>query len=360
MTYQEKLLSEFTVEELDRELIARGAQIPGDKKFKFRDREGTPDRNTIMGQVKELYNEAAALSPNIKLGYISTPELVETLILKTRQIRMNDPKGIWLTDDRLDYYQVTDEAVKKNAHCTAAICLEKNLIEKKNGFSTIRVKNYGKAFNLCECEPFHYQPVSAGWMCTGFLVKEDIIATAAHCANENNVKDLRIVFGYKISAACTPAARAPNENIYKGVEIIGRTYTRSDKQPDWALVRLDRKVEGQAVAKLSRRSIYHDQPVYVIGHPAGLPLKIAPGAQVCDIDETCFVANLDIYGGNSGSPVFCGDTHEVIGIVVRGYNRNFRWTGNGWLSVRYPNFDIPAKGPQCTRVSEFIAYLEDK
>ena len=46
-------------------------------------------------------------------------------------------------------------------------------------------------------------------------------------------------------------------------------------------------------------------------------------------------------------------TNEVIGIVVRGDNQDFRWTGKGWLSIIYPNPDIHSKEPQCTRVSEF-------
>ncbi|UCH93507.1 MAG: trypsin-like peptidase domain-containing protein [Candidatus Aminicenantes bacterium] len=356
MGYQEKFPFELPVEELDRELIARGAQIPDEKRFKFADREGTPEREKIMKQVKQLYKEAA-LSPNKELSHISTEELVRTLIFKTRE--MDNERAIWILDDRKDIYEIDDEDIKRSTDCVVAICMKDDLIDKKRGLSALKVKNYGKVFNLCDSEPYRDQPISIGEVCSGFLVKDDIIATAGHCANENNVKNLRIVFGFKMSDYCTAVTQVPRENIYEGVEIIQRVYSGLDKEPDWALVKLDRKVEGHEPAKLSRNDIYQGLPVYVIGHPAGLPLKVAPGAHVCDISDSCFVADLDIYSGNSGSPVFCRQTHEVIGIVARGDNRDFRWTGKGWVSVIYPNFELFSKGAQCTRVSEFIDIIDN-
>jgi hypothetical protein len=107
---------------------------------------------------------------------------------------------------------------------------------------------------------------------------------------------------------------------------------------------------------LSKNNVSRDLPVYVLGHPCGLPLKCGTGANVRDTDKTFFAANLDIYMGNSGSPVFAGKTHEVVGIVVHCDTKDFRYVGNGWLSVIYPNLEIYSKGPQCTRVSEFIKY----
>jgi hypothetical protein len=63
------------------------------------------------------------------------------------------------------------------------------------------------------------------------------------------------------------------------------------------------------------------QPLFVIGHPNGLPTKFADGAQVRgNAHKDFFVANLDTYGGNSGSPVFNAVSLEVEGILVRGEN----------------------------------------
>jgi hypothetical protein len=349
MAYKRKLPFECSVEELDRELIARGAQIPVENPFEFRDREGSPEREAIMAQAKELYYTAPL--PNKALSHISTWELVETLMSKTKKKRV---RGIWRADGRMDFYELTNnKQIKKNARSTAAICMKDSLIDTEKRFSTLKIKNYGETFNLCESEPFRNQPIAAGRLCTGFLVKEDVIATAGHCADEKNLTDLRIVFGFKMLGLSTPVTWIPNENIYKGLQIIHRIYDPKGSGSDWALIKLDRKVVGHLVVNLSKKPIYLTQPVYILGHPCGLPLKYASGAQVRDITDTCFAADLNVYCGNSGSPVFDSKTHEVIGIVVRGDTQDFRWTGKGWLSIIYPNPDIHSKEPQCTRVSEF-------
>jgi len=351
MTYQKRSQLEIIVEKLDREMIARGTQIQIEKRFQFSDREGTPERDTIMAETRELYDTAAASSLNRALGHISTEELVKLLLVKAWEL--NKERGIWGIDNRMDFYAITDEKIKKNADSIAAIFLGKNLINKEKGFSSLRVKNYGTVFNLCRDEPFYNQPISAGRLCTGFLVKEDVIATAGHCAAEKDVTGLRIVFGFKMLGLSTPVTWIPHENIYKGVKIIHRVFDPKGKGPDWELIKLDRKVDGHPLVKLSEKPIVLDQPVYILGHPCGLPLKYSSGAQVRGINGACFAADLNVYSGNSGSPVFDCNTHEVIGIVVRGDTQDFRWTGKGWLSVIYPNPVIRSQQPQCTRVSEF-------
>jgi hypothetical protein len=358
MGYQiRKPPKEFSIEELDRELVARAAQIPGEELFEFEDSEGTPERNLIAKQLKELYDSAASLSPDEALRYVRTEDLIKILKNMTWKETKRGVRGIWYGDARMDFYDIVDEMVKKNANSVAAICTKDSLIDDCGGFSILRVKNYGKTFKLCDEEPFHHQPTAAGRMCTGFLVKEDTIATADHFVKGNIVTDLRIVFGFKMEDPYSPVTRVPNANIYSGVEVTDRVYRKiKGSESDWALVKLDRKVVGRSNVTLSRKRIFSDQPVYVIGYPCGLPLKYAPGAQVREVNKTFFGSHLDIYAGNSGSPVFNSDTHEVIGMVMHGDNRDFRWTGKCWISVIYPNRDMFSKGAQCTRVTEFIKH----
>ena len=349
---------EYSFEELDRELIARGAQIPEEKRFRFKDKEGTPQRDEVVEQLKELYSSGSIPIQDIALSHISTGDLVKILMLKAGSIGTSGNRGIWVGDGRFDYFDIVDEHVKRNAEFVAAVCLEDSLISTSKGFSTLKVKNYGKTFNLVDSEPFHHQSIVAGRLYTGFLVKEDVIATAAHFTDENNAAALRFLFGYKMEEPYARVEKIPKENIYNGVKIIGRKLVRKGNISDWALVQLDRRVEGKRIAKLSKKEIFRDQSIYVIGHPMGLPLKFAPGANIRNVEKTFFWADLNIYSGNSGSPVFDNNTHEVIGMVVRGHNRDFRWTGKGWASIIYPNHEIHSEWPGCTRVSEFIDMVE--
>lgn len=356
MTNQKKSQLEILVEKLDRELMARGAQIVREKLFKFGDSEGTPQRVAIMAGVQEYYDNTVPSSPDKALSHISTRDLAKMLMLKTREL--NAVRGIWNKESRVDYYEITDKQIRKNADCVAAICVEKDLIHNRQGFYTLRVKNYGKAFNLCQSEPFYHQDIAAGRLCTGFLVKEDMIATAGHCVNEQNIKDLCFIFGYKMVDSYAPLAEILPKDIYKGVRIIHRICKCMGNQSDWALVKLDRKVEGQEVVTLSEKKITYDKPVYIIGHPVGLPLKYSSGASVSDINEAYFSADLNVYNGSSGSPVFDSETHEVIGIVVRGDSRDFRLVESCWRSVIYSRTDRCSQEPECTRISELIAYFK--
>jgi V8-like Glu-specific endopeptidase len=351
MTGEEDFLKDFSMEELKSELVARGAQLPGEKRFKLRVWPGRPISEVIIKGVDELARKIPSLSSHPLLKKISMEKLVKALMFRADEMGIESNRDIWGFDGRKDIYEVEDEQIKANAGCVAAICKKNKLSEEKKGFTILKVKSFQDAQKVTDSERFCHQPTYAGWIATGFLVDKDVIATAAHCVKKDELDDLRFIFGYKMLNADTALTEIPNEQVYKGVEIIDRYYSREGIQPDWALVRLDRKVKRQAIAKLSREDIFLGLPVYAIGHPLGLPLKAAPGAYVCDVNETCFVADLDIFSGNSGSPVFRSDTGEVIGIVVRG-DRDLKSTPGGWTSVVYPNFEIPAKGPQCTLISK--------
>jgi len=343
---------EFSIEDLDRELIARGARVPDEKKFDFNDTEGTPERDAIVTGVRKLYKTAPPL--NEALAGVDTWDLAKIIIFKSGSA-MEFTRGPWSEDIIMDCSdELMDDAIRKNTSGTAAVCLKDNLIDTGKESFMLKVKNYQKAFNLCDIEPFGDQPVSAGAMCTGFLVKEDVIATSAHFTNENNVTDLRIVFGYKMTDAYTPVTKFSNHDIYRGVNILHGTLNPKEKGADWVLVKLDRPVTGQSPVVLSKDDISIEQAVYVIGFPLGLPMKLARGLYVQENShETHFAADLNLYSGSIGSPVFDLHTNEVIGMVGPGANRDFRWTGNGWMSVNYPG----EKKICCTRVSQFIEFI---
>jgi V8-like Glu-specific endopeptidase len=75
---------------------------------------------------------------------------------------------------------------------------------------------------------------------------------------------------------------------------------------------------------LQQKPVQVGDELYIVGHPAGLPTKIAGGAVVRSVKSTFFKANLDSYGGNSGSAVFNAQTNEIVGILVRG-DQDFKY-----------------------------------
>jgi hypothetical protein len=264
----------------------------------------------------------------------------------------DNQKVIYGTDDRVDVFQLPAGLNRDDVDSVVALFDSGDVTDNGNGTSTLRTQNFGTAQNLCAGERFRDQPIGA--FCSGFLVAADIIATAGHCVNAGNVTNVRFVFGFRMRNATTAETVLNNGEIYRGVTVIGRQQIGNGA--DWALVRIDRPVANHRIVRIRRTGRIGDtQAVHVIGHPTGLPTKFAGGAAVRNnTPNAFFVANLDTYGGNSGSPVFNSNTHEVEGVLVRG-ETDFVAQGTCNVSLVCPS--TGCRGEDCTRTTEFAQLL---
>ena len=287
---------------------------------------------------------AVPLEPSENLREFDDGSLVKVL--------RENQRVIYGTDDRVDVFQLPAGPNLDDVDSVVALFDSANVIDNGNGTSTLQTQNFGTALTLCAGERFRDQPIGA--FCSGFLVAADIIATAGHCVNAGNVTNRRFVFGFRMRNATTAETIINNGEIYRGVAIIGRQQVGDG--PDWALVRIDRPVTNHRIVRVRRAGRIGDtQAVHVIGHPSGLPTKFAGGAAVRHNQPNAFfVANLDTYGGNSGSPVFNSDTHEVEGILVRG-EADFVLQGTCRVSLVCPS--TGCQGEDCTRTTEFSTLL---
>jgi len=289
-------------------------------------------------------------------GYRSE-DLVQALIFKQR--------ALYGHDDRKDVYLLSSDP-KLKASCDAVVSLfDFNVIIPLSDGKTskIETKMYGSAYGLCETELFYTQPCSA--FCSGVLVAPNLIATAGHCIDTPQkktppVQDIRFVFGYRMRDDQTPELVINNEDIYSGT-LIKRIYTINGQ--DWALVKLDRTVTKYAPMPVRRTSKIADtEEVYVIGHPCGLPAKFANGAMVrSNSDANFFVANLDTYAGNSGSPVFNKRTHEVEGLLVRG-QKDFVSkdpSDRNSCQISFPCPNSGCRGEDCVRTTIFASLVRE-
>ena len=313
---REQLLDTIPLEELVQELRVRGNLV----------RAETP------------HTPVATPGP---LADIDTAQILETVIAKQ--------KVIYGVDNRQDLFAVADQAILDSADSVVSLWQAADITDNGNGTSTLQTQNFGVRENLCASERFRNQPVGA--FCSGFLVAPDIIATAGHCVNAGNVTNTRFVFGYRMTNAANAQTTISNSEIYRGASVIDRRLTNGDNA-DWTLVRLDRSVTNHRITTIRRTgTIGANQAVYVIGHPVGLPIKYAPGANVRDnAPVEFFVANLDTYGGNSGSPVFNANTHTVEGILVRG-ETDFVPNGSCMVSLVCPTNGC--RGEDCTKTTRF-------
>lgn len=189
--------------------------------------------------------------------------------------------------------------------------------EKLFSEKVLEAANAGVTF--CEGERFVDQPNPG--TCSGFLIADDLILTAGHCVKFSNFcSDYKWVFGFEVNPKTKKAGLdIPETDVYSCKKVISKTLSYQ-LSLDYALVQLDRPVKDRLPLNLRVESqIQVDTPLFVIGSPSGLPLKIADGAKVRSSSHPFyFTANLDTFQGNSGSAVFNARTGEVEGILVRG------------------------------------------
>ncbi len=230
-------------------------------------------------------------------------------------------KVIYGEDNRRDVYEVTNPLFLKMARSTAALIPSRG-VQTNGNMTKIVGRTLGAQMGLCESEPFFEQTAAAN--CSGFLVAPNILVTAGHCVEGRwgqaaDCHKYKYVFGFETTHQGQTEYSVPSENVYSCKRIIKSILDQSTRM-DYAVIELDRPVVGREPMPFRKQGKIADgQEVVVIGHPSGIPTKIADGAFVRNNSrDVYFSASLDTYGGNSGSAVFNVTTGEIEGILVRG------------------------------------------
>lgn len=262
-----------------------------------------------------------------------------------------DNRVIYGDDNRVEVYQ-SNAYWQKKADSTVALFFKTDLSDNGDGTMKVNGDNYGTSYNLCEDEPFREQMSAA--FCSGSLVGANLIMTAGHCVRTQSAcEKTSMAFGFGYSYAGKDLANLQAMNVYNCKRIVSRKELSSGG--DYAIIELDRNVIGHDVLPVNRQgTVSVADPILVIGHPAGIPTKVSAGANVREVHDEHFVANLDTYGGNSGSAVFNEKTGNIEGILVRG-TQDFVYA-NGCRKSNVCT-DDGCHGEDVTRVDQALAYI---
>lgn len=253
---------------------------------------------------------------NIKL-------LLVSVVFSSQAIASNSQiKVIYGSDNRKDVYQASSTQ-KKLASSTAGMVFINKFTKssRANHFDIAAASTLEEAANICPAEKFSQQLTAP--FCSGFLVGPDLLVTAGHCylargTAESNCKNAVWVFDYNMkSAKHDPSKDIPITNIYTCKEIVAAQWNAGQ---DYAIIRLNRKVTNRSPLKIrTSGNVSSGAEVMVIGHPTGLPTKIADKGRVTlNSQANTFSTTLDTFHGNSGSAVFDAKSGEVEGILIQG------------------------------------------
>jgi len=236
---------------------------------------------------------------------------------------------------------------------SVGLVVEKDMIHQiSDSIYQLDISNtLGSLYNLCAGEAFREQVVVGSG--TAFIIGEQLMITAVHVFTRP-IEDYVVVFGFElINKVGAYEAFIPAKDIY-----YPRKISYHSEDSDVVVFSIDRPADRPALRWASSQTGTPDVAVYMVGHPMGLPKKAALNAHMGDNkDLMFFYTTLDAFQGNSGSPVFRFDTHEVIGILVSG-ELDYKWNGSCNASTLCA---LPyCKGEKVMRIEKIMSELPQR
>lgn len=268
------------------------------------------------------------------------------------------PLVVYGTDDRVD---IRDAAYKYQVSAqSVAAQIPKNHLEKRmlGPYQVTYKETLRSFFRLERNQRFAQQQVGVG--CSAFLVSPKIIATAGHCVQSTQDCNSNYwVFDYQLADGQNRIDEVKKENVVTCKRIIK---TQLDYQTDFALIEIN-ETQSRPFLELED-SIQENQQIYMLGFPSGLPMKLTNNANIMDIFESSFKANLDAFSLNSGSPVLSEKSDKVIGILINGTQDYIKGSGSRNIVNTCLNdatgcaHKDGSAGEGVSRVNQFIHFVD--
>jgi len=282
-------------------------------------------------------------------------------------------KTIHGDDDRVETYQV-NAATQRAAEAVVAF-IHRSALHYQANTKSYRLVDNTRLIDQrwCHQERFAQQPAIA--FCSGVLISDRLVATAAHCVTDNGIEKpslldkYAVVFGYQMVNANQAPQQFSEKNVYF-IEGIDQLYSDPEKRHDAAVVRLRRSVvDHQPIQLALRVQMPINTPLTLIGYPLGLPQKVAAGGLILERKAVgAYVTNVDAFRGNSGSPVFVTDSLTtdypvVVGLLSEGsqdYTIKTTASGQCRASHHCQSIDpdsLSCKGEILTPIDQISSYV---
>ncbi|MFW2390577.1 MAG: trypsin-like serine peptidase [Polyangiales bacterium] len=270
---------------------------------------------------------------------------------------------VYGADDRVEVYNHPDLELREIARQSIVALVPSFRVRRESdGTHSLLTDSLKELRDLCDDESFGEQPTAAS--CSGVLIDEDLVLTAGHCVDFGTRCDsYTFVFNYLYDE---PGALAPirDEDVYACNRVVIRgSAVPGEFTPDFALIQLDRPVEGAQSPAVVRpaTALTLAERIAMIGFGSGLPAKIDSGGSVAEPRENTldyFVANVDAFQGHSGSATFDSE-NRLAGILIGGRTPDYVQSEDG-SCTRVSVYDDVDAGELVHNIAPIVASLCDE
>jgi len=247
---------------------------------------------------------------------------------------------VYGTDDRKERYQFASATLEHRLAMSSAMVAMRGLIkERPDGDYQLFEPRTLAQTGVCADERFANQP-EVGF-CSATLIAPDLVVTSGHCMMNSfgslataqlKCEDIYLVFDFaydsRPSAPLDALRVLSKDNVFRCVEVLAAENPDSGMLPkqDYAILQLDRPVDGRAPLPVYGGSdLAVGARAIQIGHPSGLPQKIAPATVRHRLDTSRYAPYeyvSDLLGGNSGGRLFTS-SGTLFGTPTRYSGQNY-------------------------------------
>ncbi len=302
-------------------------------------RDGKLDSKTKEEQV-------AVVSADVGLG--KAKAIIEDFDFENSRDRLTGPSQY---DSRIEIRELSPRIpwqwlILRRNKSVGMLVLKDKLIKLADSVYQLDISSkLGERFNLCKKEAFRAQPIVG--IGTTFIIGTEQLLTAQHVF-QSPITDYAVVFGFELfNKNGTVETIIHQRDIYYP-QIISKSFDGYDV----VSYTVDRPIKRPVLQWETSSKLVKGTEVYMLGHPNGLPKKLAMNASIVNnAHPQYYYTTLDGFQGNSGSPVFNFNTHKVIGILVSG-ELDYKYNGSCYASTLCK---IPyCKGEKVIRIERII------
>lgn len=290
----------------------------------------------------------------------------------TKSPKTISPSVIYGGDGRTDLYLIKDQKLKRAAQSIALVIDTQRDLKQKEDRQLLYFYQNGPRNRLCPQERFYHQPVTGH--CSAVLIAPDRVLTSKHCVRDlQQCRRTGFVFDYAVTSKSEEEVKnlLPTINplnpgrisycqaiIDKGSEML----EVNDQNQDFTIVTIFPKQLSRPTLPLilQQSPLTPKQPLALLGHPLGLPLKIAADTKVKIFSSTApsFIVESDSFEGNSGSALIDLEQGRLVGMLSGGeqdFSEKLTPTGESCFASRRCYAGSDCKGEVAIKINTILA-----